>query len=77
MPFRGPGVSAIYLGIENAIERHGGRTGRNHRDYDPCKAPAEARYSKPAVPPRQQRARKRKGQGENRVLELHHFQRQT
>ena len=63
--------------IHQPVERHGGGARAHHRDYDPGQLSADFGRVVAAFAERQQRPGEGEGQGEDRVLELDHVEREA
>ena len=77
MAHLGARIAAVDGRIHQPVERHGGGARAHHRDHDPDQLAADLGRGVAAVTERQQRAGKGEGQGENRVLELDHVEREA
>ena len=71
------GLRAVDGGIHQPVERHGGGARAHHGDHDPEQLAADFRRREAAFAESQQRPGQGERQGENRVLELDHFERQA
>ena len=73
----GARIAPVHRLVNQPVERHGGRACAYHRDHDPEQLSADFRRGVAAVTERQERAGEGEGQGENRVLELDHVEREA
>ena len=73
----GARIAGVDVGVDEAVERHGGRARPDHRDHDPAQLAPQLSAAKTAVTDGQQRPGQRERQREDRVLELDHFERET
>ncbi len=77
MAEHGARIARVDIGVDEAVERHGRRARPDHRHHDPGDFAPEEIARKTALADRQQRAGQRKGQREEGVLELDHFEREA
>lgn len=68
-------VKAVDVGIENSIECHSGGTCGHHGDGDPQQFGKKQAGGKAEFAPSEQGTCEGEGEGENRMLELDHFER--
>ena len=77
MAHPGARIARVDLGVHQAVERHGGRARAHHGHHDPEQFPPIPAARVAALAKGQQRPGQGERQGENRVLELDHFERQA
>src|SRR5579872_6643212 len=70
------GIAGVDIEVYQAVEGHRRRARTHHGRHDPQQFLADFTRGVSAVPKRQQRARESERQGENRVLELDHVERE-
>ena len=77
MPHSGARIAPVDGRIHQPVERHGGGARAHHGHHDPGQLSADFGRGVAAVAEGQQRAGEGEGQGENRVLELDHVEREA
>jgi hypothetical protein len=75
--YPGARIAGVDLGIDEAIEGHRRRARRHHGHHDPQQLPPDPRRIEATLTKGEERSSEGEREGEDRVLELDHFEREA